>query len=69
MLRRTFGTRTLRYTGDLRGTQELLGHASIQTTEVYTHVDEESLRRLVEANTVGAAEHARGAVLAHHIPI
>ncbi|OZC01364.1 tyrosine-type recombinase/integrase [Rubricoccus marinus] len=69
VLRRTFGTRTLRYTGDLRGTQELLGHASIQTTEVYTHVDEESLRRLMETNTVGAAEHARGAVLAHHVPV
>ena len=63
VLRRTFGTRTLRHTGDLRGTQELLGHASIQTTEVYTHVDEEGLRRLVEAAPIGAAEHARGPVL------
>ena len=68
VLRRTFATRTLRYSGDLRGTQELLGHASIQTTEVYTHVDEEGLRRLVETSTVGAVEHARGPVLAHHVP-
>ena len=68
VLRRTFGTRTLRHTGDLRGTQELLGHASIQTTEVYTHVDEEGLRRLVETDTIGATEHVRGPVLAHHVP-
>ncbi len=53
VLRRTFATRTLRRTGDIRGVQDLLGHASIQTTEVYTHVDEASLRRLVEAGALG----------------
>ena len=49
VLRRTFATRTLQASGDIRAVQVLLGHASIQTTEVYTHVDEDGLRALVEA--------------------
>ena len=64
VLRRTFATRLLASSGDIRGVQELLGHATIQTTEVYTHVDEEGLRELVEATALGAREHARGPVLA-----
>jgi site-specific recombinase XerC len=54
VLRRTFATRSLRASGDLRGVQELLGHASIQTTEVYTHVDEDGLRALVESTRLDA---------------
>ncbi|MGB3543759.1 tyrosine-type recombinase/integrase [Rubrivirga sp.] len=49
VLRRTFATRSLRASGDIRSVQELLGHASINTTEVYTHVDQEGLRALVES--------------------
>ena len=64
VLRRTFATRLLASSGDIRAVQELLGHATIQTTEVYTHVDEEGLRELVEATALGAREHARGPVLA-----
>lgn len=48
-LRRTFATRVLRATGDLRGTGDLLGHRTVATTEIYTHVDQEGLRALVEA--------------------
>jgi site-specific recombinase XerC len=52
VLRRTFATRALRASGDIRSVQELLGHASIGTTEVYTHVDLDGLRALVEATAL-----------------
>ena len=52
VLRRTFATRALRASGDIRSVQVLLGHASIQTTEVYTHVDEDGLRALVESTAL-----------------
>ena len=67
VLRRTFATRLLASSGDIRAVQELLGHATIQTTEVYTHVDEEGLRELVEATALSAREHARGPLLAPRI--
>ena len=54
VLRRTFATRALRASGDIRSVQVLLGHASIQTTEVYTHVDEDGLRALVESTRLDA---------------
>ena len=63
VLRRTFATRTLKASGDLRAVQDLLGHASISTTEVYTFVAEEGLRSVVEGTGFGAREHQRGPVL------
>ena len=50
-LRHTAATLMYKYGNvDIRALQELLGHASISTTEIYTHVDNEQVRNAVESN-------------------
>ncbi len=61
MLRHSFASHVLQSSGDLRAVQEMLGHASIASTQVYTHLDFQYLAKAYDQAHPRAKRKKRGA--------
>lgn len=61
MLRHSFASHVLQSSGDLRAVQELLGHANITTTQVYTRLDFQHLAKIYDAAHPRAISDGAGA--------
>lgn len=55
-LRHAGATAAYRATGDLRAVQEMLGHASLSTTQRYLHLDDDARRRVAAATVIGGGD-------------
>jgi integrase/recombinase XerC len=49
MLRHSVASHVLQSSGDLRAVQEMLGHASISATQIYTHLDFQHLAKIYDS--------------------
>lgn len=61
MLRHSFASHMLESSGDLRAVQELLGHANISTTQIYTHLDYQHLAKIYDkSHPRSTRKHTKG---------